>query len=308
MQSLNRLLVIIDPDADTQVALDKALKLARAADAELELVTADHSTYLDDGYYYEAAEAGNLREMHLGERREMLEQMSVVLREQGFRVKVDALWGKPTYECIVRKVLQSEPDLLVHSTRHHEKIARLLLSHQDWQLLRYCPCPVLLVKDRPWQQQPAVLVAVDPTHANDKPAALDYSLTEAGVLLAGLTGGQAHLFHSYHQTPVSGIYPVSVDPTLYREQAEQFLRTFEIPESRLHLSEEEIQRALPELAEQLGAAVIVMGAVSRSRLDRILVGSTAERLLDRLEQDVLVLKPEGFTDKVRKARPESREF
>jgi len=35
-----------------------------------------------------------------------------------------------------------------------------------------------------------------------------------------------------------------------------------------------------------------MGAVSRSRFDRILIGNTAEKVLDRLECDVLVLKPD----------------
>lgn len=37
---------------------------------------------------------------------------------------------------------------------------------------------------------------------------------------------------------------------------------------------------------------MVMGAVSRSRLDRLLVGNTAERVMDNLECDVLVVKPD----------------
>ena len=35
-----------------------------------------------------------------------------------------------------------------------------------------------------------------------------------------------------------------------------------------------------------------MGAVSRSRMDRILIGNTAEKVLDKLECDVLVIKPD----------------
>jgi universal stress protein E len=37
---------------------------------------------------------------------------------------------------------------------------------------------------------------------------------------------------------------------------------------------------------------VVIGAVSRSRLDRVLIGNTAERVLDKLECDVLVVKPD----------------
>jgi len=38
-----------------------------------------------------------------------------------------------------------------------------------------------------------------------------------------------------------------------------------------------------------------MGAVSRSALARLLIGNTAERVLDKLSCDVLIVKPRGFT-------------
>ncbi|MGH8313881.1 MAG: universal stress protein, partial [Steroidobacterales bacterium] len=37
--------------------------------------------------------------------------------------------------------------------------------------------------------------------------------------------------------------------------------------------------------------IMVLGAVARSSLQRVLIGSTAERLLDRLPCDILVIKP-----------------
>jgi universal stress protein E len=215
---------------------------------------------------------------------------------------VDARWGNPPYEQIIDKVLESEPDLLVQSTRHHEKLARLLLSHQDWQLLRYCPCPLLLVKDRSWPSQPNILVAVDPAHANDKPADLDERLTDMGAHLATLCEGAVHLYHCIHQPPVSGLYPVSVDPAVYEEKCGGLLARHELPRNRLHIVDEDIQTSLPELADQLKAAVVVMGALSRSRLDRLFVGNTAEQLLDRLHQDVMIIKPPGTRDRVKKAR------
>ncbi len=302
MLSLNKILVIIEPEADSQLALDKALRLAGKSGAALELLIADHSTYLEDGYYFDPVQAADLRKEHLARHRQMLDGMADVIRARGFTVSVDVLWGNPPWEQVLNKVMDSAPDLLVQSTRHHEKIARLLLSHQDWQLLRYCPCPLLLVKDEPWQKSPVVLVSVDPTHANDKPAELDERLVEMGNTVAGLTGGTVHVFHSCYQAPVSGIYSVKVDESGYREATARLLQPHDIPDSRLHLSDEEIQESLPAKADEISADVIVMGVISRSRLDRLFVGNTAEKLLDRLHQDVLVLKPEGFRDTVKKAR------
>ena len=51
------------------------------------------------------------------------------------------------------------------------------------------------------------------------------------------------------------------------------------------------RQLIPEFAERCRASLVVMGAVSRSRLRQLLIGSTAESVLDRLECDVLVVKP-----------------
>jgi universal stress protein E len=55
---------------------------------------------------------------------------------------------------------------------------------------------------------------------------------------------------------------------------------------------------IPRVVERLGADVLVMGAVSRSRLQELFVGSTAERVLDRIACDVLVVKPGDFLEKL----------
>ena len=57
-------------------------------------------------------------------------------------------------------------------------------------------------------------------------------------------------------------------------------------------STNDIVHALPQMAEELKASMVVMGAISRSRFDRILIGNTAEKVLDHLDCDVLVVKPD----------------
>jgi universal stress protein E len=305
METLSKILVIIEPEQDIQLALDKAVRLARESGAALELLICDHNPYLEDGYYFDPLQARQLREEHVANHRQLLEEMATVIRAQGFTVSVDALWGNPPYKRIIDKVLSSKPDLLVQSSRHHEKISRLLLSHQDWQLLRYCPCPLLLVKDKPWPAHPVFVVAVDPTHVNDKPAELDNQLTAAGQTFAELTEGALHIFHSCYQPPVSGLYPVKVDLDLYKQKTAEILSNFSLSDEQLHIEQDEVKKSLPALLKRLDASVLVMGAVSRSALDRFLVGSTAERLLDKVGQDVLVLKPQGFRDTVKKAMPQN---
>jgi hypothetical protein len=68
-----------------------------------------------------------------------------------------------------------------HGTGRHP--ARWLLAYTDWELLRLCPIPVLLVKNRRLYHRPRVLAAVDPSHAFAKPTNLDRQILRAGAQL-----------------------------------------------------------------------------------------------------------------------------
>jgi hypothetical protein len=52
------------------------------------------------------------------------------------------------------------------------------------------------------------------------------------------------------------------------------------------------------VARKVGADLVVMGAVSRSGLKRLFIGNTAERVLNTLPCDVLVVKPAHFEKRV----------
>lgn len=67
-----------------------------------------------------------------------------------------------------------------------------------------------------------------------------------------------------------------------------------IPRERAYLRKGGSRDVLIEATAELGADFLVMGAVSRSALERAFLGSTAEAVLDRLSCDVVVVKPEGF--------------
>jgi universal stress protein E len=49
--------------------------------------------------------------------------------------------------------------------------------------------------------------------------------------------------------------------------------------------------AIAEVANEIHSSLVVMGAISRTGFKRLMIGNTAERVLDRLSCDVLVIKP-----------------
>ena len=63
---------------------------------------------------------------------------------------------------------------------------------------------------------------------------------------------------------------------------------------------------LRALTKRLRASLVVMGAISRSGIQRLLIGNTAERVLDDMPCDVLIVKPAGFKSKVALTKPTMR--
>ena len=99
--------------------------------------------------------------------------LAAPLRQQGLSVSVDVVWDHPFDRAIVNKAAAHDYWLVAKDTRHHNLAQRTLLTNVDWLLIRKCPVPLLLVKDRKLAAEPVVLAAVDPTNEHDKPAALD---------------------------------------------------------------------------------------------------------------------------------------
>lgn len=289
---MKSILVVVEPDSETQPALDKAAQLARHTGAALELMIADYNPFLEDGYYFDPLQAQKMRYEHGEQRMQELEALADPLRSQGLSVSAATAWGNPPHDEIIRRVKETAPDLVMASTRHHNKVARLFLANEDWELVRYCPVPLLLVKARAWPEKPVFVAAVDPDHAHDKPAALDNKIIAVVKALAAVEDGNVHLFHSSWLPPLSGVYPLIADRDSEEDKLGKLAARNDVAEENCHLSDQEIADSLPALVAELKASVVAMGAVSRSRLDRVLIGNTAERLLDHLDCDILVVKPD----------------
>ncbi|WP_341707182.1 universal stress protein [Halopseudomonas sp.] len=304
---IKHLLVVIDPTSEQQQpALDRAVNLAeRFPGARLSLMICDYIPALDGGLLFESAALEKARESLLGHHREHLEALAAPLRAKGISVDVTAVWGKRLDRHVLREVAERKPDLVVKATHHHNVLKRLLLSSADWQLIRHCEVPLWLVKhgDKAIDR---LCASVDPLHSADKPAALDHKLIAAATSLSKTLTAKLDLVHCYTPLPRTMVFDASViaDYEGYANDVKQHHATAfsqllgrsasESAES--HLLDGDPEEALPEFLEKEKVDLLIMGAVSRSRLDSALIGHTAERLLDSVPCDVLVIKPDGFVD------------
>ncbi len=292
MIKIDRVVALIDLNDEHEGVLEKAAFLAAANKASLELMSIDYSSYLEDGHYFEPLQAAELRLEMLEEHRLQLNEIAASLKNDKLKVATFATWGRPSHKLLNDHIKHPEKTLVVKSTEHHNKIARLFLSNEDWNLIRHCESPLLLVKGKPWSKKPAFVAAIDPNHANDKPAALDVKMVAYAQLLAGECEGSVHLYHSDSVPPFMGVYTLIMNEEDKSAKLAEFGNRAGIDKKHCHWTDIPIENSLPKILDKLNASVVVMGAISRSGLDRVLIGSTAERLLDLIERDVLIVKPD----------------
>jgi universal stress protein E len=312
LAGIRRILIAVkDPGAAALPAVNKGIQLARSFGASLELFHA-----LDRRVYVDMLELNRIpvQAIEDQEREQFLQRLGrIAARARRHRVEatVAAEWDYPAYEAVVRRAADTDAELIVaqcHAGRHP---AAALLEFADWELLRLAPVPVLLVKGARPYHHPTVLAAVDPGHAFAKPAKLDDEILRLGAAVAGALHGRLHAVHAFEPAPVNLATTIGLAAATARAQRAQRARAeleFDhlldasgIAAARRHFVGGRPRQVLPQTAAQLRSDIVVMGAVSRSGLERIFIGNTAESLLDRLSCDLLIVKPVPFASRVARA-------
>jgi universal stress protein E len=319
MQPIRRILVAIkNPAARALPGVNKAAQIAKGLKAQLTLFH-DIATPV----YAEALQGRDVdirswqREVQTA-RREQLEKIATRVRKHGIGVDVAADWDFPPFEAIIRKAQRISADLLVVENHHGSgdrparHPARWLLAYTDWELLRLCPIPVLLVKNRRLYHRPRVLAAIDPSHAHAKPSNLDRQILRAGVQLVHALHGELHALHALlPPIPVAPAMPDGplIDIGAEREELQEIARRkladavdgFDVKRSHCHLVEGRANDVIPRTAKRERCSIVAMGVVSRSGLRRFFIGNTAEFVMDAVTSDILVVKPPDFESRIPRA-------
>ena len=274
MQAIRSILVVMDPQHPEGLALKRAKLIAGVTQSHLHLLVCDKK----------------------GEHADYLARQQAALQEEGFSVSIQQAWHEGLYQTII-SVQQAEGcGLVVKQHVPDNPLKKALLTPEDWKLLRYCPGPVLMVKtDTPWTGG-VILAAVDVGNSDAEHRTLHSGIVSHGYDIANLAKGALHVI-SAHPSPMLS----AADPTFqlketiearYRAQCKAFQAEYDVSDDRLHVEEGPADVLIPYTAQKLSAVVTVVGTVARTGLSGALIGNTAEVVLDALESDVLVLKPD----------------
>jgi nucleotide-binding universal stress UspA family protein len=210
---------------------------------------------------------------------------------------------------IVQRVLRDGHDLVVVTT-DEDQTDQVTIR----RLLRTCPCPVWVI--RPSRARTVrVLAAVNPDPAELE---LNRSILGAASSLNRLYGGELHACHAWElygeetlrHSAFIGAPAAEIDEMVARERAThhealaQLLASVPEPSTPwdVHIEKGSPNRAIASMVDRLRINVLVLGTIGRSGLTGLLMGNTAESLIDAVRCSVIAVKPPEFVCPVRPAR------
>jgi universal stress protein E len=310
--AIHRILVAVkELNGKSLPAVLKAAQFARGYGARVELFHALTSPLYTDPIVMRNQGLNSVEQDLRQKALRRLETIADRLRIHSIKVTVSAEWDYPCHEAIIRRAQAIDADLIVASRHAGRHRASWLLRLTDWELVRLSPIPVLLVKNSHPYRHPAVLAAIDPSRAHEKPLQLDKEILRAGKTITTALRGTLYAVHAYARFPV-GIPSEVLKPGMLegmqneaervaRARVARALRPARIAPSRQYLLAQPPIEAITEAVRKSRSAIVVMGAISRSGYRRLLIGNTAERILDDLTCDIMVIKPKAFRNRVPRA-------
>jgi universal stress protein E len=303
MEALRSILVLMEPALEQQAAFEAALPMARSFDARLHLLMTDYRDLHVSFYEPPAPGLVQFRESVQAAHRVTLERCVERAASLGVTAAFECIWGTPFHELAIERIKALKPGLVMKQSVHHGRVERTLFTGSDWHLIRDCPAPLLLVKDPARLASPRILVCVDPQHLHDKPAALDHQLLGSASLLNARLGGEVHALHVFalpHPVAVigdayvaaAGMVPDDATLEAANKSLRELLAAHPAVRENAHLRVGVPAQDIVSEALALDADIILMGAVSRRRLERWFIGNTAEAVLDRVPCNVWIEKPQ----------------
>lgn len=278
---------IIAPTTDADVdVLEHGLNIASALGMTAEVFDCLHPT-LNDPERHNPRLAGVAKHQHMAEAKARHTQALVALNAPNTPLTIE--WGEHFAERAIAKANPTDFQLMikaVHPVNHY--------MPTDWHLIRNIRIPLLLMTEKPFTKNDVTLVALNLNNEADDDA--NHRLVAQGRKLAEASNTQLHLVYIHKSSTVLR----ELDLTSHQDELNAAhakyharLLEFTVPEQAVHLMVGDPKLCLVDLSCKLKAAYLVVGTAQRKGLMGLVIGNTAEAILEHIHSNVLVVPSKG---------------
>jgi len=304
-----KVLVATDFSTHADAALTQAIWLAKNGGAEVTLAHVLPSPRRFDQYEFSSMgleiEPSPNEGKHFEEEKHRTEtrlrELLMAFGAQNLGITIDVYVGDPFVE-IIHAVRKHGFEMVMTGSRGLAAWEQFIVGSTAHRLIRKCPSSVMVVNAEDIAQPKTVLAATDFSDLSRR-AILE------GRRIANLAGGELHVVHVIDTLDVPEHVVASTPAGMsvrdrINEQAKQrmdeFLASMDIQPATVHryLSWGTPWKEIVLLSKHLHARLIALGTVGRSGVRGMLLGNTAERVLNTCQCSVLTVKSPEFVSPI----------
>ncbi len=246
-----------------------------------------------------------------------LQPLQQQAQETNVSFSVEVVFGKVFYK-IIQQVLKIQADLVIKLVDTPcENNSRSLFGSNDMHLLRKCPCALLLHKPQSKLPFVKVIASIDVDIDNEqalKAGDLNTRIMDWTVKLHQPQSAPLEVVHVWQSEAENLASHWNTDWSdkdllLFNEQAHQChkialesaLQPYRLPGTELqtYLPKGEPEIAIAQLLKNHGNDLLVMGTIARTGISGLIIGNTAENILEQVNCSVLAVKPKGFESPIK---------
>lgn len=294
MMNITQILVVIDKEDTKHTALRRAVWLADTLNAELTLLAHTYS------------ESDKSQAELIQYSKTSLDEL-VAQHGSQLNIQIEVHWQKELHDAVIESMRNKSFDLVIKTTHPHSLVDHIL-PHGDWHILRQSTAPVMLVKQEHEWSNNRILAAIDATADDDEHSRINDNILSYTEHLADHMEVDLHLVNSCPMVSVAfAMVPEVTAPDnvqgyvteQHKEACQQWAKKFTIDESKVHIEQGNADDGISHCAQTIEADMVIVGNIGREGLAGLFLGNTAESLVDLVNCDVLVIKPQdGVPDSI----------
>ncbi|WP_444928690.1 universal stress protein [Microbulbifer sp. SSSA002] len=271
MEQQSTVFVVVDPNDERHVALERALTTSRGRNPQPRLAV----FVAVDG---EAVDTRAVNDHLFRDESWFREQIREPISEAGLSCEITVCWSSDWQAAIVQESKRCNAEM-IYLPVHAKSSRRFTFAESKWQVLKTARCPVVLIRPGAKDERKVVLATVNYQAKTLEQRQLNRQISERATYIAGHYGAELHLVNAF------------LDSMLYPDRGAlaKLADKTGVPTHRIHVKRGYTSDVVEEVAREIDADLVVMGTMNQyGETGSFLRGNTAERVIGQLDVDVMV--------------------
>jgi len=299
MLNINNILAVVDFRQSKHYALPRAIEYAKQFGGEITLLANCYEGFMDFIPSSSSIDHEKIKSEAMKRNKSELEGVIQASDHPNIKIKTELLWSKSLHEGLSEYIKNNNFDLVVKTAHRHNPLEKLLFTPTDWHLIRDTQTNLLFVKSNQAPPNKGVLGAIniDSDEAHNQ---LNHSIVRATNLLSKTFNCKSNILNVFPWPMVQfekfrhlfdDHDPFLTIKKAHADAVKQFVESISDYDGNLIIGEGlDAEETIPKIAKSTHSSLLVMGSVGRKGIEAAMLGNTAEKILDELECEVLVLK------------------